>query len=118
MLHEVPIYISGLRLDSSRAPTLNRSIVRSLSAQRQLGGYTIRQRLDELAPHDTGAAWADPALAAGSDRLLTADEPDFNVLYNPQHGDDQYGNYGAGLGGWMGAALPNNGSGFQITQPV
>ena len=69
------------------------------------------------APHDTGAAWADPALAAGSDRLLTADEPDFNVFYNPQHGDDQFGNYGEGLGGWMGAALPDNGSGFQITQP-
>jgi len=69
------------------------------------------------APHDTGAAWADPALAAGSDRLLTADEPDFNLFYNPQHGDDQFGNYGEGLGGWMGAALPNNGSGFQITQP-
>jgi hypothetical protein len=69
------------------------------------------------APHDTGFHQADPALVVGNDRLLTGVEAEFNIFFNPAHGDDQYGNFGSGLGEWLGPALPAPVNGFQITEP-
>ena len=49
------------------------------------------------APHDTGAAVADPALVVASDRLLSAVEGYFGIFFDPIHGDDHFGNFGASL---------------------
>jgi hypothetical protein len=69
------------------------------------------------APHDTGASQADPVLVVGSDRLLTAVEGQFSIFFDPWHGDDHYGNFGSGLGEWLGPGLPQPVEGFYISQP-
>ena len=69
------------------------------------------------APHDTGDTQVDPAIAVGSDRLLTAVEAQFAIFFNPAQGDDQYGNFSDTLGHWLGTGLPSPVNGFVITQP-
>jgi hypothetical protein len=69
------------------------------------------------APHDTGDAEADPAVAVGSDRLLTGVEAQFAIFFNPTQGDDQYGNFSSSLGDWLGPGLPSPVNGFLIQQP-
>jgi hypothetical protein len=75
------------------------------------------------APHDTGSTRAEPALAAGSDRLMTATTPGLGAFFNPQHGDDQIGNYSRNpydpltLNNWLGPALPGDSKSYWINQP-
>jgi hypothetical protein len=75
------------------------------------------------APHDTGSTRAEPALAAGSDRLMTATTPGLGAFFNPQHGDDQMGNYSRNpydpltLNNWLGPALPGDSKSYWINQP-
>jgi hypothetical protein len=62
------------------------------------------------APHDTGAALAYPALVVGSDRLLSAVQPQLNAFFDPWTPpyDDHMGNFGFGpdwppsLSEWLG----------------